>query len=247
MKFGSLFTGIGGLDLGFESAGFECAWQVEWDPFCNHILEQRWPGVPRHEDITKVDFRSIESVDILIGGFPCQPVSFAGRGLAQDDDRWLWPEFERAIAEVEPRYVVAENVPGLVNRGLIDVLRSLAWLGYDAEWSHLSAEQVGAHHLRERVIIVAHKVANPDDEGSQGHGGLRLVGDRAGQFIAGTRRRSEQGIWKSEPNVGRVAHGVPKRVDRLRALGNAVVPQVAEAVAWSIADHILRTEQPHRG
>jgi DNA (cytosine-5)-methyltransferase 1 len=283
--FGSLFAGIGGIDLGLERAGWECRWQVEWDEFCQHVLAHHWPDVPRYGDITAVDWAGVEPVDLIAGGFPCQPFSVAGQRRGKDDARWLWPEFATAVRLLRPRHVLVENVPGLLagHGGMGDVLGDLARLGYDAEWDSVPAAAVGAPHLRYRVWIVAHA----HDVGGLGLGGLfdrfrpalgndpdrrgrsladtygtglegrQLQPQRTGQRLAGAggvahpngaRLEEPRGVdpglslrsggtaepiaerWATEPDVGRVAHGVPARVDRLRALGNAVVPQVVEVI-----------------
>ena len=112
MTFGSLFAGVGGFDLGFERAGMECKWQVEIDPLCRSVLERHWPAVTRYADIREVRWDDVERVEVVCGGFPCQPVSVAGKRRAQEDDRWLWPEFARCIGELRPRYAVMENVTG---------------------------------------------------------------------------------------------------------------------------------------
>ena len=268
MKVGSLFSGIGGFDLGLERAGHEIVWQVENDAYCRKVLAKHWPDVPCHSDVHNCGTHNLEEVDVICGGFPCQPVSTAGKQLAQDDERWLWPEFARVIRELQPRYVLVENVPGLLVRGFSDVLGDLAALGYDAEWGCVSAASVGAPHLRKRIFIMAHR----EREGLEGHAGDGDHGHEPGRLKArpnrstgegclpprdvahpegqlsdgcydnrgggfrplpesgdsGEEARSIGGWWSVEPNVGRVAHGVPKRVDRLRSLGNAIVPQVAE-------------------
>ncbi len=154
--FGSLFAGIGGIDLGLERAGWRGRWQVEYEPFCQRVLAKHWPDVTRYGDIHDVDWCEVEPVDLIAGGFPCQPVSVAGKRLGQDDVRWLWPEFARAIRALRPRYVLVENVPGLLVRGMGDVLGDLADLGYDADWDRVAASDVGAAHRRQRIWIVAH-------------------------------------------------------------------------------------------
>lgn len=116
--FGSLFSGIGGMDLGLERAGWKVRWQVESDPYCGRVLEKHWPGVRRYEDIRSVDFRQIGRVDLIAGGFPCQPVSLPGKRAGNADDRWLWPEFRRSISVLRPRHALIENVPGLLSRGM---------------------------------------------------------------------------------------------------------------------------------
>jgi len=198
------------------------------------------------------------SIDVICGGFPCQDISFAGKGAGITGERsGLWSEYARIIGEVRPRYVIVENVAALLGRGLGRVLGDLAALGYDAEWHCIPASAVGAPHRRDRVWIVAYpnrdgehdgaidaevggtseSVADYDEPRLQGRLG-RLLRECAGQWTAGAGD-SRYGIadwWQSEPDVGRVAHGVPARVDRLRSLGNAVVPQVVEVIGRAILE-----------
>src|SRR5215510_6823709 len=189
MTVGSLFTGIGGFDLGLERAGMRIDWQVEIDPFCLRVLEKHWPHVKRYTDIRTVGAHNLGSVDLVCGGFPCQPHSLAGRRCGAADERNLWPEFARLICELRPRWVVAENVPGLLSvdagRFFGGVLRDLAACGYDAEWNVLSAAEFGAPHRRDRVWLVAY----PDERGCEEQrlaqhadesGALRGVADRCG-------------------------------------------------------------------
>lgn len=131
MNVGSLFSGIGGFDLGLERAGMTVKWQVENDPYCNRVLAKHWPDVTRYGDIKTIDWSEVEHVDLICGGFPCQPVSLAGKRQAQADERWLWPEFARAVCALRPRYVLVENVPGLLSKGLGDILGDLAALGME--------------------------------------------------------------------------------------------------------------------
>ena len=182
----------------------------------------------------------LEHVDCLIGGFPCQPVSVAGKRQAQNDDRWLWTEFIRVVREVQPRIVVVENVPGLLtaNDGLAfgEVLGDLAASGFDAEWDCIPAAAVGADHLRYRVFIVAY-AASERMEG-RGAAGVVFPSAHAGQeLLRSYRATAGAAQWAVEPGVGRLAHGVSSRVDRLKGLGNAVVPQVAEWIARRIVEH----------
>lgn len=161
LTVGSLFSGIGGLELGLElTGGFKTIWQVEIDDYANRVLERHWPGVSRYRDIRECGAHNLERVDLICGGFPCQPHSVAGKRQASKDERDLWGEFYRIICEVRPRWVVAENVPGLLSseagRFFGRVLRDLAQAGYDAEWGIVSAADMGAPHLRKRVFIVAH-------------------------------------------------------------------------------------------
>src|ERR1051326_5450146 len=176
LTVGSLFSGIRGLDLGLEGAGMRVVWQCEADPYCRAVLRKHWPAVPCYEDVHTIPCRvrrgegsgklswvgserlgEIEPVDILAGGFPCQPVSLAGARRGAADERWLWPEFARLIRVLRPRYALMENVPGLlVGGGMAEVLGDLAACGYDAEWDCVAAAHVGAPHLRYRIFIVAY-------------------------------------------------------------------------------------------
>ena len=237
MTFGSLFAGIGGMDLGLERAGMECKWQVEIDPFCQKVLAKHWPTVPRYDDIMDLDGKELERVDLIAGGFPCQPVSYAGKRLGQDDSRWLWPEFARLIRVLRPRFALMENVPGLlsVNDGdaMGEVLGDLAALGYDAEWQVISAAAVGAPHLRERVWIVAYPHSWRLQERKELHGQASphsTYRHSRGKYLDGYTR------WLPRPELGRGVHGVPGRVDRIKTLGNAIVPKAAEWIGRRIAE-----------
>ena len=304
----SLFAGIGGLDLGLERAGMNVVGQVEIDPYCRRVLARHWPEVPRHDDVrTCVEWWLGEprpAVDVVAGGFPCQPVSSAGRQLAQADERWLWPEMAAVIRDLRPRYAIMENVPGLLARGMGDVLADLAACGYDTEWDCVPAAAVGALHRRDRVFIVAHaggigrgegsrellgvgaagrrpSVANAAGQrcngrgephaGDAAHGRAWAEPARRGENVANAHgpsaRHGHDGAvavlpprpagketgwpavrhadnWLIEPDVGRVAHGVPARVDRLRGLGNAVVPQVAEHIGRLVIGAEVMADAP---
>lgn len=155
---GSLFSGIGGIDLAFQEAGFQIAYQVENNGYCQQVLEKHWPTVRRYGNIFDID--TLPAVDVMAGGFPCQPVSVAGQRRGEQDERWLWPEFLRLIQQSRPTVVFLENVPGLrtIDGGntFRDILRQLAKSGYDAQWAHLRASDAGAPHKRERIFIVAY-------------------------------------------------------------------------------------------
>jgi DNA (cytosine-5)-methyltransferase 1 len=153
MKVGSLFSGIGGFDLGLERAGMEIAWQVEIDPFCNKVLEKHWPNVKRYGDIKNVT--NLESVDLICGGFPCQPYSCAGKRMGAEDDRALWPEMLRIIQEVRPRWIIGENVAGFINMGLDNSISDLEREGYTVQTFVIPACAVNAPHRRDRVWIIA--------------------------------------------------------------------------------------------
>jgi DNA (cytosine-5)-methyltransferase 1 len=363
LTFGSLFAGVGGFDLGFERAGFQCKWQVEIDDYATKILERHWPDVHRERDIRQCGRHNLERVDCIIGGFPCQDISYAGKGAGLDGARsGLFFEAIRLVCELRPRSVVLENVAGLLTRGLDRVLGTLAEIGFDAEWHCIPAAAVGAPHIRDRVFVLAYAAGirkrSREGCGCNGRRRIKLEGTKTGgnaddcckaSDVADTRRkhgnrrpsveeqahrqeaernqaidnaercgevvsdtnsrrqqeRSEQdssakgwqqpsqrnyagglckdvpdtnsdrregrgqdgqpsrplGLrsragsdeiervrcasadwWATEPDVGRVAHGVPKRVDRLRCLGNAIVPQVAEVVARMAMDRLTGGE-----
>ncbi|WP_371827141.1 DNA cytosine methyltransferase [Deinococcus sp. QL22] len=182
MKFGSLFAGIGGLDLGLEWAGMTCAWQVEINDYAGRVLKKHWPAVPLHKDVRDVGGHNLDPVDLICGGFPCQPHSFAGSRKADEDDRDLWEEFARIIRELGPRWVLAENVPGLLSSRFAGqrggffgkVLADLAEIGYDAEWDCIPASALGAHHQRDRVFVIAY----PNGLGSYSFG---THGESSGQ------------------------------------------------------------------
>lgn len=235
LTFGSLFSGIGGIDLGLERAGMQCKWQVELDDYCLKVLAKHWPDVPRYGDIKELDPHDLAPVDLICGGFPCQPVSIAGKRLAQADERWLWPEFFRIVRTLRPRYVLVENVPGLLSAGMGDVLGDLAADGYDAEWDCILAAAVGASHLRCRVFVVAYPTGCYVSEQVSPQS---IIRERRAESRGGGSNESRPGWWLPEPPLDRMADGVPCGVVRapLKALGNAVVPQVAEWIGRRIVD-----------
>lgn len=230
MRVGSLFSGIGGFDLGLERAGMTVRWQVENDPYCNKVLAKHWPGVKRYGDIKTIDWNEVERVDLICGGFPCQPVSLAGKRLAQEDERWLWPEFERCIGVLRPRFVLVENVAGLLGRGLGDVLAGLAAAGYDAAWDCVQAREFGAPHERERLYLVAHS-----DE-IDGGAWLGHLFDRTATVLCGGSGVCSELWLQTARSVAGVGDGLPAGLYRHRVggLGNAVVPQVVEWIGHRI-------------
>jgi len=185
MKHLSLFSGIGGLDLAAEMAGFRTIGQVEIDDYCNRVLEYHWPNVPRWRDVKDVTAESFErrtgikpgTLAVLSGGFPCQPFSFAGKRKGEADNRFLWPEMLRVICEVRPRWIVAENVRGILSidtgRTFGRILSDLAENGYRVGWLCYGAGDVGAPHKRERVFIVAYSQSRQSwqQETRNGQGG----------------------------------------------------------------------------
>ena len=279
MTFGSVFAGIGGLDLGLERAGMVCKWQIENEPYCLKVLAKHWPDVPRFGDVRDVKGEDLEWVDLICGGFPCQDISNAGKREGIRGKRsGLWAEMCRLVCEVRPRYVLVENVAALLVRGIDVVLGDLAEGGYDADWDCIPAAAVGALHRRDRLFICAHtddhrcgrkrrqatqsgrerkEVGRRQQFGGDGaHGDVADAqkqsdnaghgsGGEPGRFTLGRCGSIDGGSWATEPDVGRVVDGVPARVDRLRALGNAVVPQVAEFIGRRIMA-LETTELPTR-
>lgn len=320
----SLFSGIGGLDLAAEWAGFRTVGQCEWADYPRAVLEKHWPGLTRWRDIrtlTKESFyeqTGLETVTVLSGGFPCQPFSTAGKRRGKDDDRYLWPEMLRVISQIRPRWVVGENVAGIVSMALDTVLSDLESIGYACEAVIIPACAVDAPHRRDRCAILAYAnnsqtsrqreysgeihpepktegldlcschvahsqserrgeagecvcrssqrtsgsssfVADPPcggeqrpfSSGSKTWGScssgcnapntdnqrLQIPGYEPGFQTVQPKDRIELGYrWPAEPDVGRVAHGVPNRVDRLKCLGNAVVPHQFYPFFKAIAD-----------
>ncbi|MBQ9595476.1 MAG: DNA cytosine methyltransferase [Synergistaceae bacterium] len=247
----------GGLDLAFEWAGGTVKAMCEINPFCQKVLRKHWPNIHIFTDIHKLTKEAVQNegilpaIDIIYGGFPCQPFSVAGDQKGKDDARYLWPEFSRLVREFKPRWILAENVPGILRIAADDVCSDLERQGYSVGIWDFEAAAVGAKHRRERVFFVAHsgrtlqsrsfeQTTLPNEAGEGAANQLERPGC---SFIANSdsKRCQEQRQsvkiqqeqlaircncgWQSEPEVGRVAYGIPHRVDRLRALGNAVVPQ----------------------
>jgi DNA (cytosine-5)-methyltransferase 1 len=342
LTVGSLFSGIGGIDLGLERAGHRVLWHSEIDKYACRVLKKHWPDIPNLGDVKLINWSEVPNVDIIAGGYPCQPFSTAGKRKGKEDPRHLWPYVLDAIRAIRPRYALMENVRGHLTLGFGDVLADLASCGYSAEWQIISAASVGAPHRRDRLFFVAYpdsershrtevnstkgrqsalvdsarcgeEMADSDDarnrapernmererstrfvfgddslNGISGRSstmadstGRRLEerepesettedprlgsshfatmantdGDRRRRFrpLADDREevfgredysRGEDGVsgraarhWETEPGMGRLAHGIPDRVDRLRGLGNAVVPYVAELVGRLISQH----------
>jgi len=228
MRVGSLFSGIGGLDLGLERAGMTVVWQSEINPYASRVLTKHWPSVPNLGDITTIDWSTVEPVDLICGGYPCQPFSTAGKRAGANDARHLWPYFATALRLLRPRFALLENVTGHLGLGFDTVLADLARLGFDAEWSTVSACSVGAPHMRERLFCLAY----PESFGWDGW--KRNGRPRGGE----SARPSTPTHWDAVRQPGSIglANGLRPRVvqDQLHCLGNAVVPQVAEYVGRRI-------------
>jgi len=265
MRVLDLFSGIGGFSLGLERAGMTIVAFCEIDPFCRRVLAKHWPGVPCHEDITKLRGSDVGPVDVVCGGFPCQDVSSAGQQAGINGARsGLWFEYARLIGELRPRYVIVENVSGLLSRGMGDVLGELAAVGYDSEWHGIPARALGAPHRRDRVWIVGYSNSDSQPNGAEhaemaimrgslsDTASIRRVDDysetrstRAPIVQRRLLQSSGNGQWAIEPGVGRVADGVPNRTHRLRALGNAVVPQIPELIGRAIMEVEKNAKSPH--
>jgi len=254
MRIGSLFSGIGGLELGLERAGVgHTVWQVEKDSFCRRVLAKHWPSVERYEDVREVGSASLSMVDVICGGFPCQDVSGAGKDAGLAGARsGLWYEYRRIVSETRPRFVVVENVASGARRWLPHVRRDLHVLGYRTRAFSLSAFAVGAPHLRRRVFVLA---ANAERVKLRTNSGWEekshsVITDARSRGLAadahGVRELQSQGSkrqqwrwsrngsgWQAQPPVCGVDDGPARRLDRarrLKALGNAVVPQCAEVI-----------------
>lgn len=246
LRFISLFAGIGGIDLGLERSGMQCVAQVEINEHARSVLKKHWPDVPRYRDIRSVSAWNLPACDVLAGGFPCQDISNAGKRAGITGERsGLWTEFARLIRELRPQYVLVENVAALINRGLSTVLGDLAACGYDAEWDCIPASAVGAPHTRERLFIVAYPNCNRLEA-------MQVYTPAAYQAItAQSVAGISNGTWRGElcstpsgrvrllPNTGSngMADGVSFGMERLRGLGGAVVPQVAELLGHLIMNH----------
>lgn len=280
LTHGSLFSGIGGFDLAAEWMGWENIFHCEWNEFGQKILKQYWPNAISYADITKTDFTIHRgTIDILTGGFPCQPFSVAGNRKGEEDSRYLWPEMLRAIREIKPTFIVAENVSGLVTmengKTLEGVFSDLENEGYEVEPCLIPAASVGAWHRRERIWIIAYTCNGSNSTNGNTKGETQSIsGERepercTREFIGANTslhtndrsQRSERfeqkeipelkGIQRCE-NFGRSAilgdrpdlptpvlcrsyDGIPNGMDRVKALGNAIVPQVAFEIFTAIS------------
>lgn len=306
MKVLDLFSGIGGFSLGLERAGMETIAFCEIDKFCQKVLKKHWPNVTIHDDITKLDGKYYAgTIDVICGGFPCQPFSVAGKQKGKDDNRYLWPEMLRVVSEAKPTWFIGENVPGIINMALEQVSFDLETKGYEVQTLVIPACAVNAPHRRSRTWILAHseharrnrykeqgsyrKAIFNSEEGKDGSGEFTGMGasppmadptsqcgnvGKCSQY-SGTEHkllqsggvcgdvayangerwkqshsasvaareaecdwedyaRGVRSFWDFEPGICRVHDGFPSDVERLKALGNAVVPQIPELIGKMI-------------
>jgi|TARA_R110000796_G_scaffold235421_1_gene354421 DNA (cytosine-5)-methyltransferase 1 len=266
LKILDLFSGIGGFSLGLErTGGFETVAFCEIEPFPIKVLNKHWPDVPVYNDVRTLDYDG--SVDVICGGYPCQPFSVAGERKGKEDDRHLWPAMFKLVQKHRPTWVIGENVAGHVTMGLDDVLADLESSGYTVRTFVIPAVACDAKHRRDRTWIVANANGTPRARGGipvrvqpslKSNSGSKQVsgiisntnsGGREGQGqpiepINSTQNKDREAgqsgsmrkrqAWEVEPSVGRVAHGIPDASHRLKALGNAVVPQIVEVIGNAI-------------
>lgn len=235
MRHLDLFSGIGGFALAARWAGIETVAFCEIEEFPRRVLQKNFPGIPIHRDIHDLDGSEYAGIDLITGGYPCQPFSVAGKRRGTKDDRHLWPEMRRVIAQARPAWIVCENVYGHVTMGLDQVLADLESEGYAGRPFVVPAASVGASHKRERVWVVANSNSRNNKSGQVTRPGVR--GEIERQRADGDARSASWGYdrWSTtEPGVSLVADGLPGRVDRFRAAGNAIVPQVAYEILRTI-------------
>lgn len=227
-----LFSGIGGFSLGLErTGGFKTVAFCEIEPFCQKVLAKHWPEVPVHPDVTTMQFIEGQA-DVITAGFPCQDISSAGSGAGLSGERsGLFREVVRAIRMVRPKVALLENVADLLDRGMGEVCRELAEIGYDAEWDCIPTTAIGAPHVRDRIWISAH----PNEIHGKAGLGVLSIGEKE---IQAEHNRNSLGVWleASRPAPG-VDDGLPEELDqrqRTEALGNTVVPQIPELIGRAI-------------
>ncbi len=256
MRVGSLFSGIGGIELGFERAGgFETAWFVENDPHAQAVLRKHWPDAAIYDDVTTVDFTNVPRIDILTGGFPCQDISNAGKRAGIEGSRsGLWSHCVRAVRDLRPRLAMFENVSALTRRGLDAVLCDLAAIGYDAEWYCVPAAAVGAPHRRDRIAILAYPDSCMASDGGQRSDTPRestVGGDERSGSDRDAREESSRGtredtIVADTNGIGCVHGQVEEQSDRGRESSQRDAWKSGPKVAHSCGTRLER-KQPEEG
>lgn len=256
MRVLDLFSGIGGFSLGLERAGMKTVAFCEIDPDARRVLAKHWPDVPCFDDVRKLNGDEAGPVELVCGGYPCQPFSVSGRRRGLQDERNLWPEMFRIIGNVRPDWVVAENVAGHISLGLDNTLSDLERIGYTARAFVIPACAIGAPHRRDRVWILAHsgrtrsqagvpatgyrQEENPEitDDACGGKGWPQSDEEEQGRWIESALGRVADGIprWLDEPEISRLTLDGKDRARRLRGLGNAIVPQIAHVLGSVIME-----------
>ncbi len=259
--------------MGLERAGMETVAFCEIDKFCQEILKKHWPDIPIHSDITKLDGKQYAgSIDLICGGFPCQPFSVAGKQKGKDDNRHLWPEMLQIVSESKPTWFIGENVPGIINLALEQVCADLEAQGYEVQTLVIPACAVDAPHRRSRTWIIANaKHLRRHTTAQQGGYGKAVFSSEEGEKISGKLKGIYSPLLMANPNgarcekqdapllseskghntgasiairhdgrikptIRRNDNGIPNRMDRLKSLGNAVVPQIPEIIGKYIME-----------
>lgn len=231
-----LFSGIGGFSLGLERTGFSTVAFCEIEDYPRKVLAKHWPGIPIYNDVRtltkeRLDADGIGPIDIICGGYPCQPYSNAGNRGGKEDDRALWPEAYRLVRELRPSWCIFENVAGHISMGLDETLSDLEREGYTAEPFVIPACAIGADHRRDRVWIIAY----PNGEYGEQCAPEPILGEPNLQIKPGGGFKNQgERPSTAEAFFSRESNGVPSRVDRLKGLGNAVVPQIPEIIGRAI-------------
>ena len=236
MNYLDLFSGIGGFALAAKRTwkdNLNIVGFCEIEPYAQKVLNKNFPGVPVYTDIKELDGNKFKNIDLITGGFPCQDISIAGYGVGIEGKRsGLWSEMFRIISEIRPRFALIENVSAITFRGGTRVISDLAEIGYDTEWQTISAAYVGALHRRNRMWFVSY----PSDsrskyskygEGQENTEQTKMVCERK-RSIFGNKEEFREEICSTE--FVRKSNGIPHRMDRIKGLGNAIVPQVAEII-----------------
>lgn len=256
MKALSLFSGIGGIDLACEWAGIETVAFCEREPFCQKVLQKHWPQVPIYDDVCTLTKERLEAdgidsgtIRLIHGGYPCQPYSHAGQRRGEEDDRALWPEIARLLETIQPDWFVGENVSGHITLGLSEVLDDLVRIGFTPEAFHIPALAVDADHERYRVFVVAHSNSK---SGLQTYKRFSTLREKWRTWEdAGWRdwRPIPRSDWViSGPPVSRSIDGIPGRLERCRALGNAVAPNQIYPIIAAIKqiDELMYQAEGHQ-
>jgi DNA (cytosine-5)-methyltransferase 1 len=259
MKVLDLFSGIGSFSLGLERGGMTTVAFCEREPYCKSILRKHWPEVPIYDDVKTLTVGRLASdgisVDVICGGWPCQDISYAGKGAGLKGERsGLWSEYARLIGEFRPRYAIMENVSALLGRGLDCVLGDLASLGYNAEWHCIPAYAVGAPHERDRIWIIAYPNSLNGRAGACEGGERRKDGPKTDHrsqpasdaalllrpaFFWKQSQRAVRSYWPQTweerlEELRGMDDGVASRMDGLAAIGNTLLPQIPEIISRAI-------------